>query len=118
MEYREAIYRIKDHMRVHEIEDGRPHPRLYEALNKAIQALEEKSGLQHTKQPRMKPCPFCNDIWVYASDGDYYSGYEARGYKPQCYCGFAYRRIPWCETEEDMIMKWNTLVEKTAKSQK
>ena len=107
MTYKEAIYRIKDHMRVHEMDDGRPHPLLYEALNVAIQALEEKSCLSDVKQPRVKPCPFCNDIWIYVSDVDYYSGC-----KPDCKCGFAYRMIPWCETEEDVIMKWNDFIDR------
>ena len=35
----EAIARIRDHFEVHN--DGRPHPRLDEAVNLAIKALEE-----------------------------------------------------------------------------
>lgn len=35
----EAIARIRDHFEVHN--DGRPHPRLDEAVNMAIKALEE-----------------------------------------------------------------------------
>lgn len=55
----------------------------------------------------LEPCPFCDDIWLYVSDGDYYSGYEAYGYRVNCKCGFAWNTIDWCKTEEQAINSWN-----------
>lgn len=60
---------------------------------------------------KLKVCPFCNDVDLYVSDGDYYSGYEAKGYRISCRCGFAWKAISWCETKEDAIEKWNNIVE-------
>ena len=61
---------------------------------------------------RLKKCPFCNDIWFYVSDGDYYSNYETNGYRVQCLCKFAWNIIPWCETKEEVINKWDKVVNK------
>lgn len=44
-------------------------------------------------EEKQKNCPFCDDIWIYVSDGDYYSGYEAFGYRVGCRCGFAWKTI-------------------------
>ena len=34
----------------------------------------------------LKPCPSCGDAWVYASTGDYGSGYKHYGYRVNCRC--------------------------------
>ena len=60
--------------------------------------------------PKLKPCPFCGDSWVYASVGDYTSGYENFGYRVECKCGFAWGAINWCETKEEAIRAWNRRV--------
>lgn len=56
---------------------------------------------------RLKPCPFCKDIWLFVSDGDYYSGYEAFGYRVNCHCGFAWKAITWQKTKEEAVDTWN-----------
>ena len=61
--------------------------------------------------PKLKPCPYCGDIWLYVSDGDYYSGYEAYGYRVECQCGFAWNAISWCNTREQAINEWNKIAE-------
>lgn len=60
----------------------------------------------------IKPCPFCGDAWVYASVGDYGSGYEVCGYRMTCKCGYAWEMIPWRDTEGEVIEKWNRFVER------
>ena len=53
MEIKEAIWRIKDHFRVHD--DGRPTPFLDEAVKMAIEAL--KKQVETEKQTaNIKPC--------------------------------------------------------------
>ena len=56
---------------------------------------------------KLKPCPRCQVAWLYASTGDYYSGYEAHGYKVNCECGFAYLASEYRPTEEEAIEAWN-----------
>lgn len=53
------------------------------------------------------PCPLCNEAWLYVSDGDYYSGYEAYGFKVKCQCGNAWSKTDWCKTREEAINLWN-----------
>ena len=56
---------------------------------------------------KLEPCPFCNDAWVYASTGDYGSGYENNGYRIACGCGYAWHLVKWHKTKENAIKKWN-----------
>ena len=56
----------------------------------------------------MKTCPFCGDAWVYASVGDYGSGYESKGYRINCKCGYAWHLVKWHKTKENAIKKWET----------
>lgn len=55
----------------------------------------------------LKPCPKCGDAWLYASEGDYGSGYESFGYRVGCMCGYAWRKIVWQKTKEQAINAWN-----------
>ena len=52
-------------------------------------------------------CPKCGEIWLYASVGDYGSGYENHGYRVNCKCGFAWKTIEWKPTEKEVIATWN-----------
>ena len=63
---------------------------------------KEKTAIE-----RLKPCPFCKDIWLFVSDGDYYSGYESFGYRVNCQCGFAWKAITWKKTKKEAIEAWN-----------
>ena len=62
--------------------------------------------LKHLRK-KLKPCPICGDAWLYISDGDYYSGYESKGYKVSCMCHYAWNVVPWCNTKEEAIKRWN-----------
>ena len=55
----------------------------------------------------MLKCPYCKDACLYVSDGDYYSGYESRGYRISCNCGHAWKTVPWCNTKEEAIKIWD-----------
>lgn len=55
----------------------------------------------------VKPCPFCGDAWVYASTGDYGSGYEHYRYRVNCRCHYAWSVIGWHERKADVISAWN-----------
>ena len=66
----------------------------------------------HMKRNELKPCPFCKTIWVYVSDGDYYSGYEANGYRANCQCGFAWIKTDWQKTEKGLLKMWNRNIER------
>lgn len=59
----------------------------------------------------LKTCPYCGDAWLYVSDGNYNSGYESFGYRVKCECGFAWRAVPWCKTEEEAVNEWNRRVD-------
>lgn len=63
-----------------------------------------------TAIPNIKPCPFCSSAWIYASIGDYGSGYESYGYRIECRCGHAWKTIKWCDSENEAIKKWNAEV--------
>ena len=56
---------------------------------------------------KLKPCPFCGDAWIYASVGDYGSGYESFGYRVECVCGYAWKAIGWHKTKQEAIDAWN-----------
>ena len=56
---------------------------------------------------RLKPCPYCKDSWLYVSDGDYGSGYESKGYRVECQCGFAWKSMGWKKNKEEAIKEWN-----------
>ena len=58
----------------------------------------------------LKPCPHCQKIWLFASDGDYYSDYEKEGYRVNCACGYAWEVISWQKTKLDAINAWNKKV--------
>lgn len=58
----------------------------------------------------LKPCPKCKDSWLYASNGDYYSGYESFGYRVKCSCGYAWKIVGWHPTEKEAIDSWNRRV--------
>lgn len=58
---------------------------------------------------KIKPCPKCDDIWMFFSDG-HHSGYEALGFRVDCVCGFAWRSMTFCSTREEAIIKWNEKV--------
>ena len=60
--------------------------------------------------PNIKPCPFCGTAWIYASIGDYGSGYEYNGYRIECKCGFAWKTIKWCNSKDEAIKEWNAEV--------
>lgn len=64
-------------------------------------------------ESKLRPCPCCGEINLYVSDGDYYSGYESNGYRVSCKCHFAWNAIPWCDTEEEAVSRWNEVVDKT-----
>lgn len=63
---------------------------------------------------QIKSCPKCGDAWLYASTGDYYSGYESRGFRIKCMCGFAWKTIPFCPTAKEAVSKWNESIEENA----
>ena len=52
-------------------------------------------------------CPFCKDAWIYASVGDYGSGYENKGYRINCRCGYAMKLVDWKKTKEEAVRAWN-----------
>ena len=56
---------------------------------------------------RLKLCPVCHDIWLYVSDGDWCSNYEANGYRVNCQCGLAWRIVPYQKTKSEAIRLWN-----------
>ena len=56
----------------------------------------------------IKACRYCGDAWLYASTGDYGSGYEAHGYKIECLCGYAWKHYSWHTTAQEAICEWNT----------
>lgn len=58
----------------------------------------------------IKPCPDCGQAWVYASVGDYGSGYEYDGYRMQCRCGYAWKTIKWHDNRDEAIKEWNAEV--------
>lgn len=60
---------------------------------------------------KLKPCPFCGNAWVYASIGDYGSGYEDNGYRINCKCGYAWKTVKWHNTINEAIEVWNKEVE-------
>ena len=64
----------------------------------------------------IKPCPYCGDAWVYASVGDYGSGYEYDGYRMQCRCGFAWKTINWHDNKDEAIKEWNAEVSNDSNS--
>ena len=56
----------------------------------------------------LKPCPYCGDTWIYASENDYGSGYKARGYRVACKCGYAWRVYrKWHKNKQSAIDTWN-----------
>lgn len=55
----------------------------------------------------LKPCPKCNDAWMYASVGVHSSGYETYGYRVKCKCGYAWKTISWHDTAKGAIEAWN-----------
>lgn len=67
---------------------------------------------KYDKTVRLKPCPSCHEAWMYCSEGDYYSGYESRGYRVNCRCGKAWKAVTWQETKEKAIKLWNEWVDK------
>lgn len=56
---------------------------------------------------KIKPCPLCGTAWLYASFGDYGSGYESNGYRINCRCGYAWKTISWQDTEDKAAEEWN-----------
>ena len=66
----------------------------------------------------LKPCPFCHQSWLYASTGDYGSGYEAHGYRVECRCGFAWKAITWQKTKQEAIEEWNKVVNNDKRTEK
>ena len=54
----------------------------------------------------MQKCPKCNTIWFYFSNGDYSSGYERKGYKLNCHCGYAWGAVDWKKSKEELINEW------------
>lgn len=59
---------------------------------------------------KLKPCSVCGDAWIYASTGDYGSGYEKHGYKAECRCKGSFFKIDYYKTKEDAIEAWNRRV--------
>lgn len=59
----------------------------------------------------LKPCPRCHDAWIYASVGDYGSGYENHGYRVNCRCGYAWALVDWSKTKETAVQEWNRRVD-------
>lgn len=55
----------------------------------------------------MKKCPICDTAWIYASVGDYGSGYDSKGYKINCRCGYAWKHTDWKKTMEEVFKNWN-----------
>lgn len=60
--------------------------------------------------PKLKKCPLCKDTWIYSSVGDYGSGYENKGFRVECRCGYAWQAIDWCESKKEAIDAWNRRV--------
>ena len=58
----------------------------------------------------LKTCPICGDSWIYASTGDYASGYTKRGYKVTCHCKGSFFAIPWQPTKWKAKKQWNRLI--------
>lgn len=48
-------------------------------------------------------CHYCNEAWLYVSDGGYTSGYENKGYKMSCRCHFAWKNTEWKPKREEAI---------------
>lgn len=59
----------------------------------------------------LKSCQYCGDAWLYASEGDYGSGYESFGYRVECTCGYAWKAIGWRKTKQEAIDAWNSSTE-------
>ena len=62
MEVKEAIWRLKDHFRVHD--DGRPTPKLDEACKIAYECMEKQLPKKVVDRRIVGRCPCCNDIIV------------------------------------------------------
>ena len=59
---------------------------------------------------RLLPCQHCGDAWIYASTGDYGSGYEAHGYRVECVCGHAWKALNnWYNTKAEATREWNKI---------
>ena len=58
----------------------------------------------------IKPCPKCKTAWLYSSDHDYYSTYESFGFKINCHCGYAWTTTKFENSKEEVIMKWNKVI--------
>ena len=69
--------------------------------------------MEKNNQVRLKPCPRCGDVWLYVSDGDWFSAYESRGYRVNCKCSFAWNAIPWCNTKDKATIEWNKVADRT-----
>ena len=92
MEIREAIERIKDHKRIHFVEEYPRAIKITEALDMAIDALEEKDTGDYIKIVRCKDCAVSHNKWT---------GCPKIGglvTPPDFYCGFG---VP--EITEDIL---------------
>ena len=80
----EAIWRIKDHFRVHD--DGRPTPYLDKAVSLAFEALEK----QIPKKPDIEGDGYADgqlvyDTWICPNCEEYYEiDYDNYDYCPKC----------------------------------
>lgn len=62
MTYEEALWRLKDHFRVHRKEDKTPHPLLEQAIKLMYKAVEKqipKKPINETGYYRDNKCPSC-----------------------------------------------------------
>ena len=67
------------------------------------------------KLKKLLPCPLCNDSWLFASEYDYGSDYENKGYHGTCKCGQFEKYVSWNKTREQAIEEWNLLMQGNSK---
>ena len=61
---------------------------------------------------RLKACQHCGDAWLYASEYDYGSDYENKGYRVSCTCGHAWKTLnKWYKTKTEAIREWNKIAD-------
>lgn len=82
--------------------------KMWRGLTSFILKCNEWIRFGKVMSDRLRTCPRCGEIWFFASTGDYGSGYENKGYRVNCRCGYAWEKFGhWCKTKEEVIEEWN-----------
>lgn len=61
---------------------------------------------QQFKDPKLKPCPFCNDTVIVVVDME-----GAEWFRTLCKCGWSKKIVGWHSTKEDLINDYNELIQ-------